>query len=143
MTRALYVSSEPTTGKPRASALGCGWLDTVPSGVVATLPCAIVIGGNGVQVFSDSPPITPATVLAAIAADAALDASAKTAQDVLDGNATTLRTRAQTALAANATYLAIASPTAAQVATQSKALTRQVDALIRLSIGQLDSVADS
>ena len=68
---------------------------------------------------------------------------ATAAQAVLDGNAATLRSRAQTALTTNATFLAIASPTAAQVATQTKALTRQVDALIRLAINALDSVSDA
>ena len=141
MTRALYITSDPVAGKARALELGAGWFDTVPAGMVATPPCAVVIGGNGVQTFPE--PLTPATVRAAIAADVALDTTAAAAQAVLDGNAATLRSRAQTALAANATFLAIANPTAAQVATQSKALTRQVDALIRLTINALDSVADA
>jgi hypothetical protein len=49
--------------------------------------------------------------------------------------------KARQALAANVTFLAIANPTAAQVATQSKALTRQVDALIRIVVNELDSTA--
>lgn len=57
---------------------------------------------------------------------------------VNEANRDALNTKAVAALAANATFLAIASPTA-QVATQAKALTRQMDALIRLVGGQLDS----
>lgn len=46
---------------------------------------------------------------------------------------------AQTALANNATYLALASPTTAQVTAQVKALTRQIDALIRMTVGDFSS----
>lgn len=141
MTRALYISTDPIAGKVRALELGVGWSATVPPDIAATPPCAIVIGGNGVQTFPE--PLTPATVRAAIAADVALDAAAAAAQAILDGNGETLRSRAKAALAVNATFLAITNPTAAQVATQAKALTRQVDALIRLVGAFLDSVSDS
>lgn len=53
-------------------------------------------------------------------------------------NAVTLRTQAKDALAVNRTYLAVAAPTAAQTAAQVKALTRQVQGLIRLVIDQID-----
>jgi hypothetical protein len=146
MTRAIYISPDPLA-KTRAAALSCGWMPDVPAdlaqAVAGKVPCAVVIGGNGVQVFADTPPVTPSVVLNAIAADAALDAAAAAAQAVLDANGDTLRSRAKTALATNATFLALANPTAAQVATQTKALTRQVDALIRLAIGALDNISDS
>ncbi len=54
-------------------------------------------------------------------------------------NAQTLRDRAQTALTANATFLAIASPTNAQVLAQTRMLTRECTALIRLALNLLDS----
>lgn len=46
-----------------------------------------------------------------------------------------IRNAAGNALTANATYLAIGSPTNAQVVAQTRALTQQVDGLIRLAIG--------
>lgn len=58
-----------------------------------------------------------------------------------DANATTLRTRAQAALTANATFLGLASPTNAQLVAQVQLLTKESSALIRLVLGQLDSTS--
>lgn len=54
-------------------------------------------------------------------------------------NRATLEERAATALAANATFLAIATPTNAQTLAQVKTLTKECTALIRLALNLLDS----
>ena len=54
-------------------------------------------------------------------------------------NAAIIRTQAQNALANNTTYLAIGTPTNAQVVAQVQALTRQSNGVIRLLISQLDA----
>jgi len=58
-------------------------------------------------------------------------------------NLNTLRSRAGQALTANATFLALASPSNAQVLAQVQTLTRECSALIRLLLGQLDSTANT
>lgn len=54
-------------------------------------------------------------------------------------NRTTIETQAAAALAGNKTYAALATPTAAQTTAQVKALSRQVNGVIRLLLGQLDA----
>lgn len=49
-----------------------------------------------------------------------------------------IRDSAGQALAGNRTYIGLASPSAAQTAAQVKALSRQMNGLIRLVLGQLD-----
>jgi hypothetical protein len=56
-------------------------------------------------------------------------------------NQATLRTQAQAALAGNRTYLGLASPSNVQVAVQVKALTQQIQALIRLALSQFDATS--
>lgn len=53
-------------------------------------------------------------------------------------NSVTLQSRAAAALASNRTFLALASPTNAQVLAQVQALTKQNTALIRLLLNQFD-----
>lgn len=54
-------------------------------------------------------------------------------------NRTTIQTQAKTALANNRTYLAIATPTTAQMRAQIDALTRQNQGIIRLLLNELDA----
>lgn len=58
-------------------------------------------------------------------------------------NADLLRSRATAALTANATFLAIASPTNAQVAAQVRTLTKENNALIRLLLNLLSDITDT
>lgn len=62
----------------------------------------------------------------------------ETVPTAIDINAVTLRNRATQALAANNTYLGIASPTNAQVVTQVGRLTQECSGMIRLLLGLLD-----
>lgn len=54
-----------------------------------------------------------------------------------------LLARARAALSTNATFLAIASPTAAQVSGQVKALSRQMDAMILFLLGDFSDVSST
>jgi hypothetical protein len=58
--------------------------------------------------------------------------------DRSDEYASKLREQALAAHAANRTFVALNSPTNAQNAAQIKALTRQMNGVIRLLLGQLD-----
>jgi hypothetical protein len=64
----------------------------------------------------------------------------ETASKVESSNAAQIRTAAGNALDGNRTFLAIQSPTNAQVVAQVRALTRQNQGLIRLTLGLLDGV---
>lgn len=55
-------------------------------------------------------------------------------------NNTALRNKARQAIAANDTFLALTGPTNSQVVAQVQRLTREATALIRLTIGALDSM---
>lgn len=56
-------------------------------------------------------------------------------------NAQAIAQKAEAALAANATFLALASPTQAQAVAQVQALTRQVNGLIRFLAGEFDTTS--
>lgn len=56
-----------------------------------------------------------------------------------DRNAVNLRAKAADALALNADFLALNSPTSAQVRDQVRLLTRECNALIRLVVNRLES----
>ena len=77
----------------------------------------------------------PYTAAENAAADA--EAVARTAEV----NEATIRGRAATALATNAAFLALTSPTNAQVLAQTKIVTRECTALIRLVLRLLNTTA--
>lgn len=66
-------------------------------------------------------------------------AAREAAAQAAGANRRTVEDRARTALTANATYLALGNPTAAQNLAQIRSLTRQCSALIRLALNQLDT----
>lgn len=137
----------------RAQALGCGWVPAVPGWVQGgpVAPCVVLYGGDPIQtiVISDSPPTTLSAVQSAAApllsqeaADAATAATAQT-------NAATMQTAATNALAANQTFITAAASVTFPLSNANQqalvnqvvALSKQVDALIRLSLNQTSSTA--
>jgi hypothetical protein len=60
-------------------------------------------------------------------------------RDDANGNVASLVAKGQNALTSNATFLALGSPTNAQTLAQVQSLTRQMNALIRLTLGQFDT----
>lgn len=62
---------------------------------------------------------------------------ARIAAETIETNRAALIAKARAAQTTNATFLAINSPTTAQLQAQSKALTRQTNALIKLAVGDL------
>ncbi len=102
----------------------CGWVEIVE--VAAPVVQASEIADQSVTLVNGTPTRTW-TVRNKTADELNIDAE--------NTGRTTLKAKAVTALAANATYLAIVSPTNAQVVAQVRALTKEVNALIRLADG--------
>jgi hypothetical protein len=71
-------------------------------------------------------------------------ASTSVARDVThELNYALLYEKARAALVSNSAFLAITTPTAAQNAAQAKALTRQVNGIIKLLLSELGDVSDT
>lgn len=100
----------------------------------------VVVQHNGTSIVKDLDATQQADFDAGLVAAPAVEA----AQQGQRANALTLRQRAQQALQANATFLALPpAQQTAQAAAHMVRLTRQNSALIRLFLGALDSTADS
>lgn len=67
-------------------------------------------------------------------------ADERTAAQVAEANRDTLIAAARDALAVNRTFLALQAPTNAQTLAQVKALTRQMNAIVRLTINDTREV---
>lgn len=87
-------------------------------------------------------PAAPVDVLANVEAIAANLRRALAANPLTwAANESTIRTKAEAALATNDTFLALANPTNAQYFAQLKVVTRECTGLIRLLLKELDSTA--
>lgn len=80
----------------------------------------------------------PAGMIAILESNAIAQGYTSAPLPVASVNTTTLQQRAVTAIDNNVTYLGITNPTQAQAVTQVAALTRQVDALIKLLLNQIN-----
>lgn len=81
------------------------------------------------------------TLSRAYTADENQVADARAAQEARDTNERDLRDKAAQAIALNDAFLALASPSNAQVVAQVQRLTREATALIRLTVRALDSTS--
>lgn len=108
--------------------------------VVVDMLSKTILGGPWLWdgVVDWTPPMAGTLMLATDAAAGGYTVP-PTPVDPVVQNAATLQQQIGNALANNIAYLAVGTPTAAQVAAQVRALTRQVTALIRLTSGLLDT----
>lgn len=140
----LYYSTDPILGPARAATLGasgwCGYL-TGTYAFGASMPCVILnspLAPSGAVILQE--PTFPGSVAAVAASFLAAEASAAAVVATQQANRAILVQRAQTALVANASFLANPSVTTAQALAQVTELTRQTGALIRIAINSLDSL---
>ena len=123
----------------RAAALGIGLAPREIPPVyarAATVTPGIVAECGTVAYRHDDGTLTTADVTALLAPLNAQQAVDQTTA----ANLQTILARAANALAANGTFLALAPPTNAQTIAQVQLLTRQVNALIRLTLNTLSDI---
>ena len=70
------------------------------------------------------------------------DMSARALLKTTESNKTFIYTSAKAAFAGNTTFLAIPAPTAAQAITQTQRLTRQMNALAKIVLGDFSNTSD-
>lgn len=105
---------------------------------VTTLPGVVAEYGGGPTVVyhADDGTLTAQQITNAIAGLVAQQAADGVTAQNQATNQPIIQAKAVAALAANATYLAIVTPTQAQAVAQVGALTSQVNAIVRLILGQ-------
>lgn len=142
MARTLFINADPST-QSRATTLGCGWMPTVPPefASIASAPCVILSGAGITTVLPE--PTTKAAVAAAL--QPILNAETALAQAAISksNNRDAVIAKAKAALGANATFLALPSPTNAQVIAQVQRLTKEVNALIHDFLDDFTDVSDT
>lgn len=107
--------------------------------IVSTDPADKVIRGGPLEwdgVTAYQPPPGTQLITDAVARSGGYTMPARPASEV---NETTVRDRLTQALAVDAAWLQIATPTGAQTTAQVQRITRQVSGLIRLALGQLET----
>jgi hypothetical protein len=117
-----WVLGLPTA--PTALVEACGWYAVADVAAPAVTAAEVAVQSLAVV---DGRPVHQWTVRAKTADELAADTAATVSTD--------LRTKMRAALADNATFLALASPTQAQTLAQVRRLTRQTNALIRATVG--------
>lgn len=103
----------------------------------ANIPSRVALNGDVLELL-DLTESDRATAQPVIDGHATKAADEQTRLQTQQSSAAIIRDRAQQALDANKTFLAITSPSNAQVVAQVKALARQNNALIRLLLGRFD-----
>lgn len=103
----------------------------------AGIPSRVAVSGQNLELMDLEESAWDAAQVV-VSAHAAEARAAQAADAAEVANAATIRDRAAQALSTNSDFLALASPTNAQTLAQVKALTRQINGLIRLTLGRLD-----
>lgn len=142
MATVLYIE-ETNTG--RAAELGCGWMPEVPAqfaSQVQDLPVIILSGAGTTKVLKE--PTSTDAIAQALAPILAGEQAQRDAQGTADQNRLTIQQQAIAALVANRAFItgnkpATAAAQASAAYDQAVALSRQVNALIRVQFGQLDA----
>lgn len=109
-----------------------------PSQLAATLPAGWLLTDHGDGTFTIASDTYTAAQITAAYQSIIYDANY---QPPAVANRATLQQRAVNALTANATYLAIATPTTAQMRDQLAAITKECSGLIRLLLNQVDTTS--